>query len=51
MKRYWTIVKQEAEEWVLDNWKSKYYFDKTKVIFVGFILFLFIIKIIHSIFS
>lgn len=51
MKRYWFIIKQEAKEWITDNWYSEYYFDKGKVVFVGIVLLLTIIKLIYNLFA
>ena len=50
IKKYWTIVKESAIDWVVDNWKSDLIFDKGKVIFVGIVLFFVLIKIIYDIF-
>jgi len=50
IKKYWTIVKEAAIDWVVDNWKSDLIFDKGKVIFVGIVLFFVLIKIIYDIF-
>ena len=50
IKKYWTIVKEAAIDWVADNWKSDLMFDKGKVIFVGIVVFFVLIKIIYDIF-
>ena len=50
IKKYWSIVKEAAIDWVVDNWKSDLLFDKGKVIFVGVIAFFVLIKIIYDIF-
>ena len=50
IKKYWTIVKEAAIDWVVDNWKSDLIFDKGKVIFVGIVVFFVLIKIIYDIF-
>jgi hypothetical protein len=50
IKKYWSIVKEAAIDWVVDNWKSEYMFDKGKVIFVGIVVFFVLIKIIYDIF-
>ena len=50
IKKYWSIVKEAAIDWVVDNWKSDLIFDKGKVIFVGIVLFFVLIKIIYDIF-
>ena len=50
IKKYWSIVKEAAIDWVVDNWKSDLIFDKGKVIFVGIVVFFVLIKIIYDIF-
>lgn len=50
IKKYWSIVKEAATDWVVDNWKSDLMFDKGKVIFVGIVVFFVLIKIIYDIF-
>jgi len=50
IKKYWSIVKEAAKDWVVDNWKSDLIFDKGKVIFVGIVVFFVLIKIIYDIF-
>ena len=50
IKKYWSIVKKAAKDWVVDNWKSDLLFDKGKVIFVGVIACFVLIKIIYDIF-
>ena len=50
IKKYWSIVKEAAKDWVVDNWKSDLMFDKGKVIFVGVVVFFVLIKIIYDIF-
>ena len=50
IKKYWSIVKEAAKDWVVDNWKSEYMFDKGKVIFVGIVLLFLFIKILYAIF-
>ena len=50
IKKYWSIVKKAAIDWVVDNWKSDLIFDKGKVIFVGIVVFFVLIKIIYDIF-
>ena len=51
IKKYWSIVKEAAIDWVVDNWKSEYMFDKGKVIFVGIVAFFIVVKVLHSLFS
>ena len=50
IKKYWSIVKEAATEWVVDNWKSELMFDKGKVIFVGIVAFFLIWKLLYAIF-
>jgi hypothetical protein len=50
IKKYWSIVKEAAKDWLVDNWKSDLIFDKGKVIFVGIVVLFVLIKIIYDIF-
>tara|TARA_B100001248_G_C27091758_1_gene322923 strand:- start:201 stop:365 length:165 start_codon:yes stop_codon:yes gene_type:complete len=37
--------------WILSNWNSDSIFNKGKIIFIGFVLLMIIIKIFYAIFS
>ena len=50
IKKYWSIIKEAAKDWVVSNWESKYMFDKGKVIFVGIVAFFILWKLIYDIF-
>lgn len=50
IKKYWSIIKEAAKDWVVDNWNSELIFDKGKVIFVGIVAFFIIWKLLYDIF-
>ena len=50
MKRYWILAKEKVIDYVSTNWNSKGYYNKSKIIFIGVVLFFMIWKLLYSIF-
>jgi hypothetical protein len=50
IKKYYDIAKAEVIKWIFNGWNSDSIFEKGKVIFVGFVLFFILWKLIYSIF-
>ena len=50
MKFYYELIKLRVKNFITDNWNSERLFDKGKIIFIGLVILLILIKIIYSIF-
>ena len=51
MKRYWELIKEKVFNYVYENWNSKGYYNKGKIIFIGVVLFFMTWKLLYSIFG
>lgn len=51
MKKYWYLIKEKVTDFVVSNWKSDGYYNKTKIIFIAVVLFFMIWKLLYSIFA
>ena len=51
IKNKFKEVKLALVTWILSNWNSDSIFNKGKIIFIGFVLLMIIIKIFYAIFS